>query len=76
MTAPDQNTKALDSDKLPDASDPACQITGQSAEILKTAIPNMFRMFRGAPTYRDEGILDISNEVVVTEDGKLHNKSE
>jgi len=76
MTTTNPTSKVSNLVETSDATDSTNQIDGQTADILKTAIPNMFRMFRGAPTYRDDGIFDISEDIEVDEHGKLRSKPE
>lgn len=53
-------------------SDPACWITGQLAESLRITLPEP--LFRHAPKYQVDRGFDISGDVNIGGDGKLHLK--
>jgi hypothetical protein len=55
-------------------SDPACWISGQLAESLRTTLPERIAMFRYAPKYQVDKGFDISGNVNIGDDGKLYLK--
>ncbi|MDO9333214.1 MAG: hypothetical protein Q7T57_01660 [Dehalococcoidales bacterium] len=73
-----RNTLNFEADKRfgdPTAvSDPACWLPVELAQSLSTQIPNFIGTFRHGIKYQVDRGLDISSEVVIGNDGKLHLK--